>query len=202
MKRTMLLVTGLCILLVLALIMNRTDAQTQAPQRPIKIAVLNVSKIIVECQEYLDKDKEVKEKQRELQSELEVLDKETAAIEQELKTVLQPGSADYKSRLKEWFDKSAKVKALGEYEKEMMKDETYSWTQELYVKLQDTTKRIARRDGYTLVMNTIDMQDNFRTLTDLYAFIRSRQIIYNIPEIDITAKVIEEMDADYDKTKK
>ena len=53
---------------------------------------------------------------------------------------------------------------------------------------------VARQEGISLVLNKDETPTQSRSLADLFALIRTRQVLYSTPSLDITARVIEKLD--------
>ena len=196
MKNNAMLAVALVVIAGLFVALRSTDAQGVAKVSTGKIAVVNVSKALTECQEYLDRQKETEKRGTETRAEMGKISDSIDSLSNELKNVYEPGSKEYSEKLKEWFDKKARLEALKEYEKETLTIETQVWTEALYKKLEAATAQVARENDLTLVVNKDDTDlANTRNIQELFAVIRGRQVIYNSPTLDITGMVIEKMDS-------
>ncbi len=196
MKNNAMLAVALVVIAGLFISLRSTDAQDVAKVSSGKIAVVNVTKALTECQEYLDRQKETEKRGTEARAEMGRIKEEADAIDEELKNVYEPGSKEYSEKLKTWFDKKARLEALKEYEQQTLSIETRAWTEALYGKLTIATAQVARENNLTLVVNKDDTDlSNTRNIQELFAVIRERQVIYNAPTLDITGMVIEKMDA-------
>ena len=196
MKNNAMLAVVLVVVAGLFVALRSTDAQSVAKVSTGKIAVVNVSQALTECQEYLERQKETEKRGTEARAEMGKIKEEVDSISEELKNVYEPGSKEYSDKLKEWFNKKARLEALKEYEQETLTIETRSWTEALYKKLEVATAQVARENNLTLVVNKDDTElSNARNIQELFAVIRGRQVIYSAPTLDITGMVIEKMDA-------
>jgi len=201
MKKTTLFIVVMAGLLVAAWGLRGTGAAQEGDAPELKIGLVKVTQVLTECQEYLDRDKKMKQKEQEIRTELNRLREESETIRQELESVLTPASDEYMNRLKEWFDKKYAFESLKEYEKESLTAATQAWTENLYGKFLAEVAGIARQKGLTLVLNKDETDLKSRSVSELSAMIVNRKILYNAANFDITALVIEKMDMAYDKEK-
>ena len=196
MKNNAMLAVVLVAVAALFVSLSSTDAQSVAKVTAGKLAVVNVSKVLTECQEYLERQKETEKRGTEVRAEMGKIKEEVDTISEELKNVYEPGSKEYSEKLKVWFDKKARLEAIKQYQEETLTIETRVWTEALYKKLEAATGQVARELDLTLVVNKDDTDlASTRNIQELFAVIRGRQVIYNAPTLDITGMVIEKMDA-------
>ena len=201
MKKTSLI--GILVILLIAAWWGMQFGQAQATTGPatLRIGVVNVAEVLTKCQENLDREKEGMEKQRQIKDELEKIAAEAEAIKQELQNALQPGTKEFTARRKEWFLKEAQLQALKEHQKEALTMDSQTWTKTLYEKLLEVIKSVSRQKGITLVMNYDESSLKGRNLQEMYNLILNRKLLYASPTLDITALVLERLDAEYEKTK-
>ncbi len=180
--------------------LRSTDAQSAAAPGTVKIAVLDVTKAMVECQEYLARQKETDKRNSEARAQMGKLKQEIDAISEELKNVFEPGSPEYSAKLKDWFDKKASLESMNEYVKETLTIETRSWTESLYGKLVASAGAVARQESISLVINKDGSElSTTQNIQELFTLIRTKQVLYNAPTMDITGLVIEKMDSEFVK---
>ena len=177
------------------------DAQEVSVPSDLKIGVVNVTKVLMECQENLDREKESLSRNQQIKSKLAELGRQADDIRQELENVLEPGSDEYLKRLQDWFDKSALVKSYEEGQKQTLASESQAWTEALYQKLLDQTAQMARLEDVSLILDKDVPPEKPRNLSEVYALIRSRKVIYSSSVLDITARVLEGMDRAYEMEK-
>ncbi len=180
--------------------LSLAQESTEVPG-PLKIGVVNVSKVLTECQENLDREKSIELKQQEIKAKLKELETEANDIRNELENVLKPGSQESIARMQEWFNKMALKEAYEKGQMKSLETDTQVWTETLYQKFLDEVNRMARQKGLTLVLNKDEMSVRQRNLDDLLSMIRSRRILYSAPTLDLTAEILENLDKDYEKVK-
>lgn len=180
---------------------NAAPAAAPAPA-PLKVAVVNVTKVLNECLEKKDIDKVFDSKAEKIREEMKGLDNKARDIEKEMTEALTPGSKDYSKKLKEYFDTKAKFEGIKEYQTRVMSVESQTAYEGLYAKLLTSIKKISLQKQVTLVVNKDETPTNStRSLNELVALIRTRQVLYNHSSLDMTAEVIGSMDQAYEKEK-
>jgi Skp family chaperone for outer membrane proteins len=201
MKKASVLIVAVAGILVSAWCYRTSMAQTAAEPTVLKIAVVNVAKVLSECQANLDREKQSKELDKKVNDELAKIKADADAMKEELESVLKIGSKEYNDRLQEWFNKRAMFKARQEGQKEIFSAETQAWMESLYQKLLEEVAKIARQEGATLVLDKDDIAAKPEKIQDLYNIIRTRKVLYSAPTLDLTAKVLENMDRQYEQEK-
>ncbi len=200
MKSKVAVIIVLAVVCGLFVALRPIEAQSAASSNQGKIVVLDVAKALTECQEYLAREKETDKKNSDARAEMGKLKQEVDSISEELKNVYEPGTPEYSTKLKTWFEKKASLEAMNEYVKETLTIETRSWTEALYGKLTAATAAVAREEGITMVINKDDTKlSSTNNIQELFTLIRTKEVIYNSPTLDITGLVIEKMDADFTK---
>jgi len=176
--------------------LRHSQAQQTAPPS-LKIAVVNVAGVLSDCRANLDREKASREKERQIKADLAALSAEADSIRQELENALKPGSSEYQEQLRKWFEKRAQYKAHGEYQQEAFAAETQAWMENLYEKLLAEIAKVAREQGVALVLNKDETTIKPQKLTELTTMILSRKVLYNATNVDLTARLLENMDKSY-----
>jgi Skp family chaperone for outer membrane proteins len=201
MKKTSILVMLTAGLLATGWCYRMSMAQTASEPTALKIVVVNVAKVLSECQANLDREKQSKDLDKKVNEELQKIKADADAMKEELESVLKIGSKEYNDRLQEWFNKRAIFKARQEGQKEIFSAETQAWMETLYQKLLEEVAKVARQEGATLVLDKDDIAAKPEKIQDLYNIIRTRKVLYSAPTLDLTAKILENMDRQYEQEK-
>ena len=201
MKKTTITIVLLGIILVCGWGLRNSRAQSSGSADLLKIGVVDVGKALTECQANLDREKQMKVKEQTINAEMDKLSGQADSLGQELKNALEPGSKEYMARLKEWFTIKAQFEALKDYQKESFTTLTQAHLEVLYERVLTAIASVARQEGITLVLNKDESSIQTRSLSDLFALIRTRQILYSSAGLDITGIVIEKMDLSYEQEK-
>jgi Skp family chaperone for outer membrane proteins len=176
-------------------------AQTGGEPATLKIAVVNVAKVLSECQANLDREKTSKDIDKKINEELAQIKADADAMKGELESVLKSGTKEYNEKLQEWFNKRALFEARQKGQNQIFAAETQAWMESLYQKLLEEVAKVARQENVTLVLDKDDVTMKAEKIQDLYNLIRTRKVLYNAPTLDLTAKVLENMDRLYEQEK-
>ena len=96
--------------------------------------------------------------------------------------------------MQQYFNKSALYEAYRKGQPQVLAAETQAWMEALYQKFLDQVAELARVEGVSIVLNKDEVPD-------ITTMIRNRRLIYNSPSLDITARVMENLDRDYSRSK-
>jgi Skp family chaperone for outer membrane proteins len=193
MKKTTVL-SIFVILMIAAVWSYRTSVAQPGTTPPLKVAVVNVSEVLTKCQENLDREDFVKEKEKEFTTKLNQLKAEADSIRQEIETAVKPGTKEHLELMQQYFDRSALYEAYRKGQPQVLAAETQAWMEALYQKFLDQVAELARVEGISVVLNKDEVPD-------IATMIRNRRLIYNSPSLDITARVMENLDRDYSRAK-
>ncbi len=188
-------VLSLFVILIIAAVWSyRTTIAQSDTTLPLKVAVVNVSEVLTKCQENLDREDFIKEKEQEFTTKLNQLKTEADSIRQEIETAVKPGTKEHLELMQQYFNKSALYEAYRKGQPQVLATETQAWMETLYNKFLNQVAELARVEGITLVLNKDEVPD-------ITTMIRNRRLIYNSPSLDITARVMENLDRDYSRAK-
>ncbi len=199
MKKTTVVI--LLALVALLAVWNFQVGQAQQGVDGPLIAVVNVTKVLTECQANLDREKLTRTKEQEIKTALAKLEAEAKVIQEELQNALEPGSDEYKNQLIKWFDKRAQREAYEKAQQQIFAAETQAWMENIYQQFVDKVTQIAQSQGISVVINNDDLDIKPKNLNELTAMIRSRKVLYHTPNLDLTALVTEELDLAYNQSK-
>jgi len=174
-----------------------SEAQESAPGGPLKIGVVNVAEVLIKCQENVDWEKQVQAQKGQVDRELLRLTNEAEAIKQELEQSLVPGSPEYEKRLLEWFQKMASREATEEGHKRALETKSRVEMESLYEKLLAEVACLAQQEGFALVLAKNDRSVKARSMSDLANLIGSRRVLFNAPGLEITDRVLENLNGAY-----
>lgn len=166
-----------------------------------RIAVVNVAKVLRECQENLEREKRTTQRRQQVKASMDQLAAEADALGKELEQALEPGTKQYTDTLQQYFDKRALYEAYGKGQEKAVEVESKAWLEDIYQRLLKQVGSVARKKEITLVFNLDQMPIEGRELAELYNMVLARAVLYNTPSMDITAEVLEAMDAEYDLIK-
>lgn len=201
MKKGSVWVLAAAAILVVAVLYHSSPAQTDVAASTPKLAVVDVIKVLTECQENVDFRQASQEKGKKIREEREKLIQESDELKHQLENVLEQGSDGYKAGVKDWFQKQAYLKAYEESEKQVLSVESQIFMEALYRKMLDEVAGLARLEGYDLVIDTQDELLKPRSLTELEEMVRERKVLYHSASLDLTSRIIENLNRKYEAQK-
>ena len=173
-----------------------------APADAPRFAAVNVMKALTECQENLDREKVIDQREQDFQTKLDQLKAEASEIRQELEQALKPGTPEYLERMQEFFNKMALAEAYDKGQRQAFAAETQAWMEMLYRKFLDQVAELARLEGLQIVFAKDELPiQQAENLGELTSAIRSRKVLFASPTLDITGRVMERMDRAYTQEK-
>jgi Skp family chaperone for outer membrane proteins len=182
------------ILLVVAVWSYRTSVAGPGTAPALKVAVVNVSEVLTKCQENIDRESFIKDKETEFTTKLNQLKAEADSIRQEIEGAVKPGTKAHLDLMQQYFNKSALFEAYRKGQPQVLAAETQSWMEALYLNFLNQVAEVARVEGISIVLNKDEVPD-------ITTMIRNRRLIYNSPSLDITARVMENLDRAYSRAK-
>lgn len=181
--------------------LQASQAQEENRDQSVKVGVVNVGKVLSECQANLEREAETEKRSIEIQAKLKELDGQIKALGQELQTALKPGSKEHQTQMQEWFNKRALQDAYEKGQREVLAAEVQAWVESLYDTMLTEVGRVARSNNLNLILYKEVTEEKPQKLSELYKMIQNRKVLYSSPTLDVTAEVIEKMNQAYDKSK-
>jgi len=198
MKNGVIIVVFMLLIGMLLINYQPIQAQLTGPPAPVKIGVVNVSKVLSECQENLTRQKLTQDKEASLSQQLNAMSKQAEAIKAELDAnVLKTGSEEYNTQVLKLFELNGQIQSFQEGQQQLFAIETQAWMEGLYQKFLGQVAAIAQQQRFTLILNNDTSEVQMPDLNSLTNMIRSRKIVYRAVEIDITALILEKMNSEY-----
>ncbi len=105
------------------------------------------------------------------------------------------GSKDYERQFSKVQEMSIKLKVWEEVENMKIKRDRYNLTRELYGQIMDTIAVVAKKRGIQMVIYRSKGELKGGSVAELLQRIDSRKVLYNIPEADLTATVLTQLNA-------
>ncbi|MBN1437736.1 MAG: OmpH family outer membrane protein [Sedimentisphaerales bacterium] len=193
MKKISIMIVVLALVLVGLYGYSSLQAQMTTTDTPT-IGVVNVAQVLMQCQEKLDRERSVRAQAQQVSENLSQLSAEITSLQTELEQALEPGTDAYREALQNYFDRRALAEAYRQGQQEAMSQDAEVWMFDIYSRLQEEVTRLARQRGLRLVLNLDDLPIQ---PGDMESVIMGRNVLYSTPTIDLTAQVLENMDAAY-----
>jgi Skp family chaperone for outer membrane proteins len=171
--------------------------EVRAPE-PLKIGVINITKVFDEYQKKLDGRVELEKKRSEMQATLEKKEKEMRKLEQ-ASDVLE-GEEKLKKRA-EFEEKKKDYRAyLKVNQPELQKKQCELWIT-VYNEIIDQIKRSAEDDGYDIILNMKDGPVSGERLEDIQLRVDIKKVLFHSSKVDLTDEIISVLNEKYKRVK-
>ncbi|HMN41636.1 MAG TPA: OmpH family outer membrane protein [Phycisphaerales bacterium] len=171
---------------------TRATASAPVPPAAPVVATIDLEEVIKGLKEREDKEKALSAKQGEYQGKLNQMTEDAKSEKSKIENMPDtPEKIAAAKNLREKliraeFEKQYAERLLGELKGEMMR--------ELYVKISEATKSLAKRNGYQLVLsNDQNVPVGSGDPDAVLRAIALRRVMYAAPELDITSEVVTEL---------
>ncbi|MFA6132687.1 MAG: OmpH family outer membrane protein [Phycisphaerae bacterium] len=200
MRKTYTIVALVAALAVAAgLLLKESFAQTaSAPATAIvaKAAVCDVQDLFTNYKRAKDELATLADKRQAALAEDEKRGKAIDALQMELEGLKQ-GSKEYQARLSELQRLTIDRAVNKQVQETMLLSEHRRLTIELYNQIQQTIGKVAKEQGYNLVLYREQELVEARETEQVIEQIRTRKVIYSDPALDITKDVLSRLNESY-----
>jgi len=177
------------VVLAVTLTMNlRTEGQGAAPAAA-RIAVVDVEKVFNDLTERTKVEADINTRIADLQKWQQDQKKDIDGIQADL-GVLKPDTPEYNKRLDALNRAAISIKVESDFRQRQIEQEKAIQLENLYRKVIDSVERVAKQDGYDVVL----FKDNTPSLRganqqQIAALIQVRKCLYSAPQLDLTDRV-------------
>ena len=163
---------------------------SRPPAQPTAVATVDIVEIIDQLEERKVREDELEVNKNARQAQVDEVMNQLRTLRADLET-LNPGTAEYKEKIREGMEMEAVVKARGDALNTILSIDRGNVTREMYNKISDAIERIADREGYDLVLfdDSLFPVPQDAPFSDIYRAIITRSVIYRHDGIDITEQV-------------
>jgi len=168
-----------------------------APAGP-RVCVINLVRIFNECTQITDLNELIRQKEADLQAEAKQRQKVIEDKQVEL-SAFRPGTADYDSRRKDLVRLNIEANVWLKTSEQDLEQEKFQWTRVIYENTLKIAEKLAQEQGFDLVLQSKPFKPDRidQTVSSIQRVIKGRTVIYAVPEIDVTDRVIRRLDAEY-----
>lgn len=168
--------------------------QADSAVAPAKIAVVDVTKVIKNCQKFKTWQENKQKEMQQIEAEFKVMKDELDALNENLK-IRTPGSEDHRKLAKEFIEKKAVLQSKDAAYKEVWENEKELWTEQLYQKLLTVIDEVATKKGLDIVIanDELNLKDPMRP--DIMQTIVTKKVVYHNSQYDMTEEILAAMDA-------
>lgn len=198
MKRNQLAAVVLTVAVAATTFTVTRTLHAQAPGTPLtgRFACVDVVKAFNEYQRQKDLAGEMADLQQKLQDENISRRNKIDAAQAELDK-LDREDPTYPERMRAFLAMQIDYKNWAELKQADMSREIGVWTVKIYRDIQKAAGEVAKRDGYDLVLYKGEFEQTSPDPDAIREQIRSLQILYSNPSIDITQALVDKLNNDY-----
>ncbi|MFO0832475.1 MAG: OmpH family outer membrane protein [Phycisphaerales bacterium] len=198
--RTLLIALGIAGAGLFGAAAARSASPSVAAAPPTAIAVVNLERLFDQLTELKERNKQLDAEGEAYTAQMKELDSKVKALEAELKEKI-PASDRQKRAEKsaELAEAQGILKVRVELVRGNMERKSTEIIRDLYDKSSKTIADFAQREGYDLVVlddRSLDLPEG-GTTANLNKFILDKRILFAKPGMDVTDRIIAQMNAEY-----
>jgi Skp family chaperone for outer membrane proteins len=169
-------------------------AKDAAVAKPVKIALVNLREIFQKNKLNEVFDQQMEQEKGAAMQEIDTTQKTIDLLKSEMKA-MTVGTKDYLSRMEKALSLQGTLQAKKEYYQQYMDSKQQRFTEDVYTKTKDIIADYAARNGIDIVMVKDEIQFPSASPNDLMLALSTRKVLYSAPEMDITAPILEALNA-------
>lgn len=172
---------------------------TSRVQPATAIAVVDFSKVLDALQEPKDRDADRRARAQQLTEELNRDKERLLKLEEEINK-MKADTPEWRDMVLRGLQESAALRARQETHQAFLDREKLEFLREIYAKVSETVNRIAKRDGWEIVIiddRSIRIPPTEAGRNSIDAAIASKRVIFAAERVDLTSQVITQMNNEY-----
>jgi Skp family chaperone for outer membrane proteins len=194
MKINKLLLIGLVVAIIAVSFGYRQGIAASEKQiAPSKVAIVDVTKVLQNSKKHKQWQEKMTKDEDAMKTEFQKDKIDLKSLEDGMNT-LKTSSPDYITAMKEYLDKKSLLDAKDKFYQEKVNLEMLRWTQSLYTKMLEVTGKIAQKKGIDIVLAQEQLDPDSPSLRDFMLSIRTKKVLYNSAQLDITDDVLAALD--------
>lgn len=162
--------------------------------KPIKVGLVNLREIFQKNKLNETFDAQMEQEKLKAMQEMDTITKNIDLFKTEMKA-MAAGSRDYLDRMQKALEAQGTLQAKKEYYQQYMESKQQRFTEDIYTKTKEVIADYAAKNGYDLVMVKDEIQFPSASPNDLMLALSTRKVLYAAPEMDITAPILEALNA-------
>jgi len=170
-----------------------SSAQLKTDALSSKVGIVSISTVFRDCKTNASYRRKAIAEQEKIIAKLELLQKQSAALEAGLKA-LKPGSSDHLKQYEELLKKQAEFEAMKQFSGRRRVIKDAQWTEVLYKEVLRITKELAKQKGLTMVLEVTEPEFPMVNSEELSMVLQTHKVLYSAGCVDLTAEVVAEMD--------
>jgi Skp family chaperone for outer membrane proteins len=197
MKTTkVVVITAVLAALVIGLASYSSTAadKTPAMKASAKIAVVNLREIFQKNKLNEDFDAKLEQEKTAAMQDIDAATKQVDAYKAQMKRLVV-GTTDYLTLMSKALEQQGMVQAKKEYYQQAMDSRQARFTEDVYTKTKEVIAEYAAKNGIDMVLVKDEIQFPAASPNDLMLALSTRKVLYSAPEMDITAQVLDALNA-------
>ncbi|MHB1157148.1 MAG: OmpH/Skp family outer membrane protein [Phycisphaerales bacterium] len=167
-----------------------------------RAAVVDVDKVFNDLSERSKIEADINTRISDLQKWLQDQNKDIEAIKVDL-GILKPDTAEYNKKLDTLTKMAISAKVESDFRQRQIEQEKAIQLENLYRKMIDAVERVAKNDGYDLVLFKDNIPPSLRGANQqqIAQILQVRKCLYAAPQMDLTDRVKTMLNNDYTNRK-
>lgn len=158
-----------------------------------RIGVVDVTKILENCKKNQQWQAKADADRAKVQAEFQQMRQDLEALQANIKQ-RKPGSSDYFSLMNEYEEKRAIMEGRNNFYESKFTQEMQQWMESLYNDFLKVVENVARQKGLDMVVGKETLEVPAPTLRDFMLTVKTKTVLYNTPELEITDQVLTALD--------
>lgn len=190
----------LCALLMVGLtgLVRAQPVPAPAAPPPTKLAVVNIVTLFDKLLEKAAADNDIDQMKRDFEDKSDKMNQAIQAMQTGLRSYTE-GSAEFNKTQDDLLQKTMELQAYQSFAQQRLFLELRVRTADLYRKINEAVEKYSKANGIALVF----VADNpsvagARTQEQLQAMVTVRKILYFHPDFDITQKILQSMNTEFE----
>lgn len=186
--------------LVLAGWVSLQGQNTSGP-RPVTVAVVDVQEVFKNMAEKTTVEADITRRGEQMQKQTQDKAQEIKALEADL-SILGPDSNAYKETEAKAQEKTIALRVWRELEEQKLEREKAVQMERLYLKVAEAASRLAKKNGYDLVLYKDQTESaKGRNQQQVATIINMRKVIYSAPDMDVTSQITQMLNNEFNNKK-
>lgn len=165
--------------------------------KPATVAVADIEVVFKDCEEKKQIEADLKSQAEKFEADRKVRVDKLKKVQADL-DVLNAGDAAFQAKLDQANQMAIENQVWENVQVQKLQRENLLQVQGLYVKIIKATEKLAKDRGYDLILYKEALPDFKRMKPDdMPQVIRSRKVLYNAPELDVTKELLQAMDNEF-----
>ncbi len=166
----------------------------------LKIAVVDISGVFEKYEKRKDLDKELKDLEKEFQNEINQKRKEMINLDEETQ-LLDLGSESRRKNEELLERKNVELEGYAKFAERQLLKRYREFFESVYAIVVKEVEVIGEKEGYDLIIKKEEPELKSGQMSDLQFKIGIRTVLYHSKAVDITTRVVENLNASYKKSK-